>query len=121
MANPRQDRSWTPIQRFPPILSSSLWTHRAPTRRLPSPMSRDTGRAATGRDGSFNSGKNYIVLPEEEVRGTGTGKNNLNEPADRRWSGPCQSSPFSVPLSTSPTHYRLRADGHSRAGLNLGL
>jgi hypothetical protein len=61
VANPRQDRSWTPIQRFPPILSSSLWTRRAPTRRrLPSPLSRDTGRrrAAAGRAGSFNSGKN---------------------------------------------------------------
>jgi hypothetical protein len=38
-------------------------------------MSRDTGRAAAGRAGSFNSGENYIVLPEEEVRRTGTGKN----------------------------------------------
>ncbi len=28
------------------------------------------------------------------------------------------SIPFSVPLSTSPTHLRLRADGHSRAGLS---
>ena len=28
------------------------------------------------------------------------------------------SIPFSVPLSTSPTHLRLRADGHPRAGLS---
>ncbi len=47
-----------PIQLFPPILSSSPWMHRAPTRRLLPPMSRDTGRAAADRAGSFNSGKN---------------------------------------------------------------
>jgi hypothetical protein len=39
------------------------------------PMSCDTGRAAAGRAGSFNSGKNDTVLPEVEVRRTGTGKN----------------------------------------------
>jgi hypothetical protein len=38
-------------------------------------MSCDTGRAAAGRAGSFNSGKNDTVLPEVEVRRTGTGKN----------------------------------------------
>jgi hypothetical protein len=32
-------------------------------------MSRDTGRAAAGRAGSFNSGKNVTVLPVVEVRG----------------------------------------------------
>jgi hypothetical protein len=49
VGNPRQDRSWTPIRRFPPILSSSLCPHRVPARRLPSHESRDTGRAAAGR------------------------------------------------------------------------
>ena len=42
-----------------------------------SPMSCDTGRAAAGRAGSFNSGKNDTVLPEVEVRRTGTGKNEV--------------------------------------------
>ena len=36
------------------------------------PMSCDTGRAAAGRAGSFNSGKNDAVFPEVEVRRTGT-------------------------------------------------
>ena len=39
------------------------------------PMSCDTGRVAAGQAGSFNSGKNDAVLPEVEVRRTGTGKN----------------------------------------------
>jgi hypothetical protein len=37
--------------------------------------SRDAGRAAAGRAGSFNSGKNVTVLPVVKVRRTGTGKN----------------------------------------------
>jgi hypothetical protein len=39
------------------------------------PRSGDTGRAAVGRAGSFNSGKNDAVLPEVKVRRTETGKN----------------------------------------------
>ncbi len=38
-------------------LVSSLCPHRAPAAACP-PMSRDRGRAAAGRAGSFNSGKN---------------------------------------------------------------
>ena len=59
------------VRRNPPILSSSLCPHRAARPH----MSCDTGRAAAGRAGSFNSGKNDTVLPEVEVRRTGTGKN----------------------------------------------
>ena len=56
--------------RFPPILPSSLCPHRAPARTtLPlaarPPVSRDTGRAAAGRAGSFCSGKNAPAWRQE--------------------------------------------------------
>ena len=55
-------------RRFTP----SLCPHRA---HPGPPVSRDTGRAACGLACSFNSEKNETVLPEVNVRRTGTGKN----------------------------------------------
>ena len=51
----------TQIRRIPPISSRrSVRTALPPAARPP--MSRDTGRAAAGRAGSFNSGKNVSEL-----------------------------------------------------------
>ena len=64
-----------PIQQFPPI-SPAACPIMAPPAACPL-MSPDAGRAAAGRAGSFNSGKNVTVLPVVEVRRTGIGKNNV--------------------------------------------
>ncbi len=53
----RQDRSWTPFRRFPPILSSSLCAHRALSRRPPT-------RVVPGQAGSFNYERNSTELDD---------------------------------------------------------
>jgi hypothetical protein len=61
----RQDRPWTPIRRFPPILSRSLRPHRATTRRLPSrvarygPGGRRSGRFVHPRTGPAQEEEHY--------------------------------------------------------------
>ena len=89
--------------RFPSIYVPSTCTHCA----RPAPAYPETtGRAATGRAGSFNSGKNVTVLPVVEVRRTGTGKNNVlpaRPTAARRTGPPDGGSDPQFPLSTSLT------------------
>ena len=58
---------------LPPLRLVALSAPRSPGAGPP--VSHDTGQAAVGRAGSFNSGKNVTVLPVVKVRRTGTGKN----------------------------------------------
>ena len=89
------------VRRNPPILSSSLCPHRAARPH----MSCDTGRAAAGRAGSFNSERTIPFFPKWRSVGPEPGRTlffrivRTGPPG----GGPARSF-LPDPLSTSLTH-----------------
>jgi hypothetical protein len=91
VANPRQDRSWTPMipsRRIPPILSSSPCPHRAHARSRPARVVRHgPGRRRSGRFVQLRTRKEPETRIVPSIPGQHLACYN-SRLAARRWSAP---------------------------------